>query len=372
LHGGTIQATSEVGAGTTMTVRIPRGNTHLPKEYVGTAGSRPELQSIAQPYLDEAHGWLMEDVPEAEAVDRLMDVPSEPEDPRRERILVVDDNADMRRFLLRLLEGRWHVETAADGITALEQIRRYPPDLVIADIMMPRMDGLELLQILRNEGPTAQLPVLLLSARAGEEASVGGLQAGADDYLVKPFSRRELQARVEARLAMAKQHAAERAARTQAEQTIRAREEFFAALAHELRSPAACLFTWIARLRDEDLHDSGALDVLEGAAHSVRRLAEDLLDVARTTSGQMRVERQPYASLSPLVAGVIEAYRPAADNRSLIIRTALEDVSGPVNIDADRVQQIVSNLLSNAIRFTPPGGRIEVRCRRRADTVELA
>lgn len=371
LHGGTIQATSEIGVGTTMTVRIPRGNAHLPKEYVGTAGTRPELQSIAQPYLDEALGWLVEDSAEAEAVDRLMAAPSDLQDPRRERILVVDDNADMRRFLLRLLEGRWHVETAADGVMALEQIRRYPPDLVIADIMMPRMDGLELLQTLRSEGPTAQLPVLLLSARAGEEASVGGLQAGADDYLVKPFSRHELQARVEARLAMAKQHAAERQARTQAEQTIKAREEFFAALAHELRSPAACLFTWIARLRDEDLYDSGALDVLETAAHSVRRLAEDLLDIARTTSGQMRVDLEPYAALSPLVAGVIEAYKPAADAKSVVIRSALEHVSGPVNVDADRIQQIVSNLLSNAIRFTPPGGRIEVRCRRRADTVEL-
>src|SRR5581483_3655824 len=350
LHGGTIQATSEVGAGTTMTVRIPRGNTHLPKEYVGTAGSRPELQSIAQPYLDEAHGWLMEDVPEAEAVDRLMDVPSEPEDPRRERILVVDDNADMRRFLLRLLEGRWHVETAADGITALEQIRRYPPDLVIADIMMPRMDGLELLQILRNEGPTAQLPVLLLSARAGEEASVGGLQAGADDYLVKPFSRRELQAREEARLAMAKQHAAERAARTQAEQTIRAREEFFAALAHELRNPAACLFTWIERLRNGERSDeSTALDVLQTAAHTVRRLAEDLLDVARGTSGHMRVDREPYASLALLIAGVIEAFGPAATEKNITFHCKLDSDSGPVEVDAERIQQIVSNLLSNAI-----------------------
>ena len=372
LHGGAIQARSEVGVGTTMTVRVPRGSSHLPKDCIGAAGSRPELQSIAQPYLDEALGWLVEDVTEAEVVDRRTDLPNDLLDAAKERILVVDDNADMRGFLQRLLETRWHVETAADGLAALEQIRRHPPDLVIADIMMPRMDGLELLQTLRNEGPTAQLPVLLLSARAGEEASVGGLQAGADDYLVKPFSRHELQARVEARLATAKQHAAERQARTQAEQTIKAREEFFAALAHELRSPAACLFTWIARLRDEDLCDSGALDVLETAAHSVRRLAEDLLDVARTTSGHMRVDREPYASLSPLVAGVVEAYKPAADNKSVVIRSALEDVCGPVNVDADRIQQIVSNLLSNAIRFTPPGGRIEVRCQRRADTVELA
>ena len=232
LHGGTIEAKSSVGVGTTMTVRIPRGSAHLPQECIAAASSRPELQSMVQPYLDEALGWLLEAPPGATAPDDSIVRSSTPQRAVRERILIVDDNADMRHFLLRLLEDRWQVETAHDGTAALEQIRRQPPDLLISDIMMPGMDGLELLQNLRKEVSTAQLPVLLLSARAGEESSVGGLQAGATDYLVKPFSPHELRARVEARLATAKQHAAERYARTQAEQTIKAREEFFAALAH--------------------------------------------------------------------------------------------------------------------------------------------
>jgi len=365
LHGGTIEARSERAVGTTITVRIPHGSAHLPQDHVAAAAgpSRP-AEDAAQPYLEEAFGWLDKDPDSAS--------PEVAADPSRERILVVDDNAEMRWYLQRLLRGRWQVDTAPNGVAALHQIRRQIPDLIVADIMMPQMDGLELVRRLHSETSTAQIPVLFLSARAGEEASVHGLRAGADDYLVKPFSRHELLARIESRLATARQRAAERQARSHAEQTIRAREEFFAALAHELRNPAACLFTWIDRLRDMDTADeSGALDVLEGAAHTVRRLAEDLLDVARGTSSHMSVNRDRYMSLAPLVEGVIEAFVPAATHKEISIVSKLENDSGPADVDADRLQQIIANLLSNAIRYTPAGGRIEVHCSRRENCVEL-
>jgi signal transduction histidine kinase len=368
LHGGTIDAESILGAGTTLTVRIPRGRGHLPQERIAPAGGPTQPGAAAQPYLDEALGWL------AEESDATPPDARSAGDPSGERILVVDDNADMRAYLLRLLQGRWQVETTPDGVAALERIREHAPDLILADVMMPHLNGLELLRQLRNEAATAQIPVLLLSARAGEEASVGGLRAGADDYLVKPFSRHELLARIESRLATARLHAAERRARAQAEHTVKAREEFFAALAHELRGPAASLFIWIEKLRDGRAHgadESGTLDVLETAAQSIRRLAEDLLDVARGTSGHMRVNREPYATLAPLIAGVVEAYGPAAAKKQITLVSQLDDDSGPVDVDADRIQQIVSNLLSNAIRYTPAGGRIEVHCGRREDGVEL-
>jgi signal transduction histidine kinase len=362
LHGGTIEARSERAVGTTITVRIPRGSAHLPQDRIAAESPSRPSQDAAQPYLEEALGWL----------DREPDSAESAADPSQERILVVDDNAEMRWYLQRLLRKRWQVDTAPNGVAALQQIRRQMPDLIVADIMMPQMDGLELVRRLRGETSTAQIPVLFLSARAGEEASVDGLRAGADDYLVKPFSRHELLARVESRLATARQQAAERRARSEAEQTIKAREEFFAALAHELRGPAACLFTWIDRLRDTDPADeSGALDVLESSAHTVRRLAGDLVDVSRGTAGHMQVIREPYASLAPLVEGVIEAFGPAAAHKDIALVGKLEKNSGPAEVDADRLQQIVSNLLSNAIRFTPTGGRIEVHCGRRTDCVEL-
>jgi signal transduction histidine kinase len=365
LHGGTIGARSTLGAGTTITVHIPRGLTHLPQDRILGEERPSPAESAALPYLEEALGWLAADsdpepAPPTEALSR-------------ERILVVDDNSDMRRYLSRVLQGHWQVDTAPDGAAALERIRERRPDIIITDIMMPRVDGLELLRRVRAEAATEQIPVLLLSARAGEEASVGGLRAGANDYLIKPFSRHELLARVESRLATARQQTAERQARTLAEHTIKAREEFFAALAHELRSPAACLFNWIERLRGQGRRakDSDALDVLETAARTIRRLAEDLIDVARGTAGHMRVDREPYANLAPLIEGVVEAYGPAAAKKGITLESELNDSCGPVEVDADRIQQIVSNLLSNAIRFTPTDGRIEVQCRANADGIEL-
>jgi PAS domain S-box-containing protein len=138
----------------------------------------------------------------------------------RPRVLVADDNADMRRYVVRLLAGPFTVEDVPDGAAALEAVRRQSPDLILSDVMMPRLDGFGLLQALRSDPHTAGLPVILLSARAGEESRVEGMQAGADDYLVKPFSARELLARVSAHLQMAR-------LRREASESLRASEQRF-------------------------------------------------------------------------------------------------------------------------------------------------
>jgi PAS domain S-box-containing protein len=119
-------------------------------------------------------------------------------------VLVADDNADMRQYLNRLLAGAYEVEEVADGRAALAAAQERPPDLVLADVMMPGLDGFGLLRELRAGARTGTVPVVLLSARAGEESRLEGLAAGADDYLVKPFSARELLARVGAHLEMAR------------------------------------------------------------------------------------------------------------------------------------------------------------------------
>src|SRR5262249_15616737 len=118
-------------------------------------------------------------------------------------VLVADDNADMRQYVTRLLAESYEVEAVADGHAALEAICLRRPNLVLSDVMMPNVDGFDLVQELRSNPATSTIPIILLSARAGKESRVEGLGAGADDYLVKPFSARELLARVSARLTIA-------------------------------------------------------------------------------------------------------------------------------------------------------------------------
>ncbi|MEV0001895.1 SpoIIE family protein phosphatase [Micromonospora sp. NPDC050980] len=207
LHGGTIGAASTPGRGTEFTVRLPFGAAHLPADALAPAGSDRAPVS-AEPFVQEALRWLPTD-PDAEPVPddpAPVDVPA-PTRPGQvaARVLVADDNADMREYLARLLRSAGHrVQTVADGQAALEAARALPPDLVVSDVMMPRLDGLQLVAALRADPRTAGTPVLLLSARAGQDASIEGLEAGADDYLVKPFPAAELLARVRANVELAR------------------------------------------------------------------------------------------------------------------------------------------------------------------------
>ncbi|MEA2663383.1 MAG: hypothetical protein QOI11_327 [Candidatus Eremiobacteraeota bacterium] len=193
LHGGSVAVESVLERGTTFTVRVPLGSAHLPPEQVEDGDGAPAGSGIVAQYLREARDWSRA---------------SEPAGARartgRPLVLVADDNADLRAYIARLFADRYDVETVADGAAALRAIARELPDLLVTDAMMPLIDGFELLRRLRADERTARLPVIMLSARAGQESAVEGLEAGADDYLVKPFSADELRARAEAHLKVAK------------------------------------------------------------------------------------------------------------------------------------------------------------------------
>ncbi|HEX8761044.1 MAG TPA: SpoIIE family protein phosphatase [Pseudonocardiaceae bacterium] len=199
LHGGTITVESTVGVGTTFTVTLPLGCEHLPATQLRAAAAEAAPSPQVEPFVAEALRWLppVDAAPTGAASDIAQPGGSQ-------QVLVVDDNADMREYLQRLLSPRYRVHAVGDGLTALAAAREQPPDLIISDVMMPNLDGLGLIPALRADARTAQVPVLLLSARAGQEAAVEGLGCGADDYLVKPFFAEELLARVRSNLELAK------------------------------------------------------------------------------------------------------------------------------------------------------------------------
>jgi signal transduction histidine kinase/DNA-binding response OmpR family regulator len=199
LHGGTIAVQSRLGEGTTFTVRIPLGVAHLPQERVAAESAPVADPARARAFVAEALRWA----PGAIIADDV-EGPLPALAGAKASILIADDNADMREYLLQLLGQRYDVRMVANGAEALEALRERRPDILLADIMMPRLDGYGLLRAVRADPALADLPVLLLSARAGEEATVEGLDAGADDYLTKPFSARELIARLSANLERAR------------------------------------------------------------------------------------------------------------------------------------------------------------------------
>jgi two-component sensor histidine kinase/FixJ family two-component response regulator len=224
LHGGNVAVESEYGKGSTFRVRVPTGANHLPQQQIGGVRTQTSTGLGAYPFVEEALRWLPDQAPVQDLIADVALPADQSPAPEAQRafVLLADDNADMREYLARLLSAHYRVEAVPDGEAALKAVARRIPSLVLSDVMMPRMDGMELLTRLRADARTAAVPVILLSARAGEEAKVEALDAGADDYLVKPFSARELLARVDAHLKIA-------SVRGEAMESLRSNEERYRA-----------------------------------------------------------------------------------------------------------------------------------------------
>ncbi len=344
LHGGTIDVSSEEGKGSTFTVSMPAGTAHLPAEHTGTAAPGGSPANTARAYVEEALHWL----PNAEPNHPPADLPPNTPARTRARVLLVDDNADMRDYVYRLLGERYEVLTLADGLAALAAVEEHLPDLVLSDVMMPGLDGFALLRRLRANARTRDIPVILLSARAGEESAVEGLHAGADDYLTKPFSARELKARVGTHLDLAQ---ARREWAFELEQSNKELEAFSYSVSHDLRAPLRAIDGFSKALLDEyatKLDDQACryLQRVRTAAQKMSSLINDLLDLSRVSRAPLHKE---WLDLSELARGLVVELQTREPERSVTV-----EIEGELSAMGDRrlVTIVLLNLLSNAWKYT--------------------
>ena len=377
MHGGEVAATSQLRKGSTFTVTIPSGYAHLPQDRVTMDPPESSTGSSAALYLEEARRWGQKAAVE-DGRDSAEFAPAE----RGAHILLADDNADMRDYIEHLLDKHYEVEAVADGRLALDAARARRPDLLLTDVMMPNLDGFGLIAELRADPQLRTVPIIVLSARAGEEARVEGMDRGADDYLIKPFSARELFARVRSQLELNRMRSQvamereqllnrEREARIAAEEANRSKDEFLALLGHELRNPLAPIFTalHLMELRKGESNDRERAVIMRQANH-LARLVDDLLDISRIKRGNVELKKESL-EIASVVAKAIEMASPLIEGRMHSLAVTVPSRGLRVSADPARLTQAIANLLTNAAKYTEPAGRIEISARRDGDEIEL-
>ncbi|HMI90903.1 MAG TPA: ATP-binding protein, partial [Polyangiales bacterium] len=280
------------------------------------------------------------------------------------RVLVVEDNADMNDFVSQCLAPHFEVVSAYDGRDGLQQALRLRPTLVVSDIMMPNMSGVEMIAEMRKRPELQSMPIMLLSAKADEELMVKLLDDGAQDFIVKPFSERELVVRVR-NLVLAQQ------AREASVHANRAKDEFLAMLGHELRNPLSPILTALQLMKLRGAEGSEReLTVIERQVSHLTRLVDDLLDVSRIARGRVELKTE-LVEMADVVANAIEMASPLLEQRTHALSVEVPRRGLQVDGDRTRLGQVIANLLTNAAKYTPPGGSVWLRAERVGDQVVL-
>jgi signal transduction histidine kinase len=350
LHGGTVAVQSKEKKGTTFTVTVKTGTAHLPKDHLNEKPSLSPTATGTSMYVDEALQWMPTTSSHAEtarsvaAIEDTSVLSGVP----RSRILLVDDNADMRDYVRRLLAEKYEVITAADGLTGLSLAQEKPPDLILGDVMMPGLDGLAMVRELRGHARTRTVPVILLSARARQESAIEGLQAGADDYIAKPFSAKELLARVQTHLDIARVRGEWAKALERANKEL---EAFSYSVSHDLRAPLRHI-DWFSKTvidkHGEDLGEDGrrSMERIRAGSQKMSGLIDDLLELSRITTGPLRKRAIDISEVARIMTAELREKEPLR-NVAFTIAPGLT-----ARGDSRLFSVALSNLLDNAWKFS--------------------
>jgi signal transduction histidine kinase len=355
LHGGSIDVDSQISRGTKFTVQIPLGAAHLPPDQVRAQGEAGSPVRRGEVFVDEADRWL----PAAGGAANGQQLAA---GSGKERVLLADDNADMREYVSRLLGQQYRVTAVANGEEALRSAVADPPDLILSDVMMAGLDGFELLKELRARKETSTVPVVLLSARAGEESRVEGLDIGADDYLFKPFAARELLARVKAHLAMHRRRTESERALTESRVTLqRANEElrranadleqFAYSASHDLQEPLRQIAIY------SELLEKRFAAKLDGkGTQYLAYCIEGALRMEMLISGLLAYSQASQASGSPSGAvSVSEVMDTVLKNLSATIEETGAEIAAAdlpdVRGETVPLVHLFQNLISNSLKY---------------------
>jgi signal transduction histidine kinase len=360
-HGGDVEIASREAVGTVVTVSVKTGSAHLPTDRVRPPTAHMPGRAAAG-FVEEALHWLPDppSLPGAGASGLATS-----HDTGRPRVVWADDNADMRGYVARLLADQFEVIAVPDGAAALQAILAHPPELVLSDVMMPNLDGFGLLAALRADARTCSVPVILLSARAGAEAASEGMDAGADDYVTKPFTARELLARVRTHITLG------RVRRVWARDLERANQEleaFSYSVSHDLRAPVRAIDGFGQMLLGDHGHtldDAGRelVDRILANAGRMTAIIDDLLALSQVGRGELRRDT---VNLTAITRRIVDDLRVRDPSR--IVEVSVRDGLATTG-DGRLVTIALENLLSNAWKFTSKRPRAEIVIDREADGV---